>query len=126
MPQAETNCSSATYQPGAGLIQVERLGPVLVTRAQRTAILNDLACTEPEPVENLLAINGPSGSGTPTLLNLLVGLDRPTGGQVVFAGQGLRVWSKNLLARLCACPGSTGGGAHGTGALVVPVGKVPV
>jgi hypothetical protein len=66
MSQAETNCSSATYQPSAGLTQVERLGQVLATRAQRTAILNDLACTE--PVENFLAINGPSGSGTPLFL----------------------------------------------------------
>ncbi|MGD9049878.1 MAG: ABC transporter ATP-binding protein [Anaerolineae bacterium] len=37
----------------------------------------------------MLAVMGPSGSGKSTLLNMLGGLDRPTEGQVLIAGQDL-------------------------------------
>lgn len=37
----------------------------------------------------LLVILGPSGSGKSTLLNLVGGIDRPTGGQILFAGRPL-------------------------------------
>jgi ABC-type lipoprotein export system ATPase subunit len=37
-----------------------------------------------------LAIRGPSGSGKSTLLNLLGALDRPTHGDIIFAGSSLR------------------------------------
>jgi putative ABC transport system ATP-binding protein len=47
----------------------------------------------------LFAINGPSGSGKSTLLNMLTGIDRPTSGRVIFAGQELRATGENRLAR---------------------------
>jgi putative ABC transport system ATP-binding protein len=97
MPQATAKRSSAVYEPGAALIQVEHLTRVIATRAQRTVILDDLSFTV--PAESLFAINGPSGSGKSTLLNMLTGIDRPTGGRVVFAGQELRARSENALAR---------------------------
>ena len=36
-----------------------------------------------------VAVTGPSGSGKPTLLHLLGGLDQPTGGEIRFRGQSL-------------------------------------
>jgi len=44
------------------------------------------------------AVAGPSGSGKTTLLNLVGGLDTPTAGTVVVAGQNLGALSRNDLA----------------------------
>src|SRR5262245_25032573 len=46
-----------------------------------------------------LALMGPSGSGKTTLLNLIAGLDRPTRGEVVVAGDDLTRLSESALAR---------------------------
>ncbi len=79
------------------LIQVDHLIRSIGTRAQRTVILDDVTFTI--PAHSLFAINGPSGSGKSTLLNLLTGIDQPTSGKVVFAGQELRAQGENALAR---------------------------
>ncbi len=46
-----------------------------------------------------LALMGPSGSGKTTLLNLIAGLDRPTRGEVIVAGDDLSQLSESALAR---------------------------
>ena len=46
-----------------------------------------------------LALMGPSGSGKTTLLNLIGGLDKPTSGRVVFAGEDLGRARGRALAR---------------------------
>ena len=46
------------------------------------------------------ALAGPSGSGKPTLLNLIGGLTRPTRGQVQVAGRDVSEMSNQDLARL--------------------------
>ena len=46
-----------------------------------------------------LALMGPSGSGKTTLLNLIAGLDRPTAGQIVVAGEDIGQLSESGLAR---------------------------
>ncbi len=79
------------------LIQVEHLSRVITTRTQKTVILDDL--TFIVPAQSLFAINGPSGSGKSTLLNLLTGIDRPTSGRVIFAGEELRARGEDALAR---------------------------
>ena len=47
-----------------------------------------------------VALIGASGVGKSTLLHLLGGLDRPTAGQVLFAGEDMYARSENALARL--------------------------
>ena len=46
------------------------------------------------------AITGKSGSGKSTLLHLLSGLDRPTGGQVIYQGKNLFSYNDNQLSVL--------------------------
>ncbi|HEY1753190.1 MAG TPA: ABC transporter ATP-binding protein [Caulobacteraceae bacterium] len=46
-----------------------------------------------------LALMGPSGSGKTTLLNLIGGLDRPTSGKIVVAGESIDQLSGGALAR---------------------------
>src|SRR5947209_9264698 len=87
----------STLQTGQPFIQVEHLSRVIETRAQKTTILHDI--TFAVPAHSLFAINGPSGSGKSTILNMLTGIDRPTSGRVLFAGQELRMMSENSLAR---------------------------
>ena len=47
-----------------------------------------------------IALIGASGVGKSTLLHLLGGLDRPTAGQVLFAGEDMYARSESALARL--------------------------
>jgi putative ABC transport system ATP-binding protein len=50
------------------------------------------------PAGRFVALMGPSGSGKSTLLNLLAGLDRPDGGEVIVAGQALGGLDEDALA----------------------------
>ena len=87
----------ATFPPGSHFILVEHLTRSIATHSQQTVILDDVTFTI--NAQSLFAISGPSGSGKSTLLNLLTGIDRPTSGKVVFAGQELRRQGENALAR---------------------------
>jgi putative ABC transport system ATP-binding protein len=45
-----------------------------------------------------VSIVGPSGNGKSTLLNMITGIDRPTSGQIIAAGQPVHRMSENELA----------------------------
>ena len=56
----------------------------------------DLAMAERE----FVAVMGPSGCGKSTLLNLVAGLDTPTEGEIIVAGESLSEKDENDLARM--------------------------
>src|SRR5271168_2596997 len=51
------------------------------------------------PQGEFLALMGPSGSGKTTLLNLIGGLDRPTDGEIIVAGERIDTLSGGQLAK---------------------------
>src|SRR5471030_1159380 len=51
------------------------------------------------PQGEFLALMGPSGSGKTTLLNLIGGLDRPTEGEIIVAGENIDRLSGGQLAK---------------------------
>ncbi len=61
------------------------------------AVLENLDLEIPEG--SYEALMGPSGSGKSTLLNLIAGLDRPTRGQAIIAGNNLTTMSDGDLAK---------------------------
>jgi putative ABC transport system ATP-binding protein len=65
--------------------------------AERIEVLHNLDL-EVQPGE-FVALMGPSGSGKTTLLNLIGGLDRPTEGEVVVAGERIDDLAGGQLAR---------------------------
>ena len=79
------------------LIEIEHVSRAIGSRNNQVMILNDVTFAVPE--QSLFAINGPSGSGKSTLLNILTGIDHPSSGRVLFAGEELSVRSENKLAR---------------------------
>jgi ABC-type lipoprotein export system ATPase subunit len=97
MYQKDVSNLSATSRRDTPLIQVEHLTRIIATRTQRTVILDDLTFSVPQ--RSLFVVNGPSGSGKSTLLNMLTGIDRPSSGRVLFAGDELRGKSEDALAR---------------------------
>jgi len=59
-------------------------------------VLNGISLTV-QPGE-FVAIVGPSGNGKSTLLNMVSGIDRPTGGEVYVTGEPLHKLSENRMA----------------------------
>ncbi|MEZ4867491.1 MAG: ABC transporter ATP-binding protein [Caldilineaceae bacterium] len=61
------------------------------------AILKDI-CFQVQAGE-FVSIVGPSGSGKSTLLNMITGIDHPSAGEVIVAGQPIHTLGENALAR---------------------------
>lgn len=77
--------------PARGITKVYHMGQVQV-HALRDV---DLDLFEAE----LVVLLGPSGSGKPTLLNILGGLDAPTAGDVRYRDHNLTEWDDAALTR---------------------------
>ena len=78
------------------LVEVRDVSKVYHRDSVEVPVLDRLSLTIAEG--EFLALMGPSGSGKSTLLNLLAGLDLPTSGSVVVAGQDLTTLRPKQLA----------------------------
>lgn len=81
----------------ADLVQVTDVHKVFRRGSERIDVLHGTNLTVPEG--DFVALMGPSGSGKTTLLNLIGGLDRPTEGSVLVAGERIDKLSEGQMAR---------------------------
>ncbi|HEX5717107.1 MAG TPA: ABC transporter ATP-binding protein [Thermoanaerobaculia bacterium] len=79
------------------LVQVRDVHKVYHRGEERLDILSGLSLEVPKG--DFLALMGPSGSGKSTLLNLIGGLDKPTSGSVIVAGEPIDRLSEGRLAQ---------------------------
>jgi len=70
------------------------------TGTQLVVALDDVSLEIPDG--QMVAIQGPTGGGKSTLLQMLGGMDRPTAGSVELAGRDLATLSGNELSRMRA------------------------
>ena len=87
---------SENHSNNGPLVRVEGVGKVFHRGSEDIHVLADLNLQV--PTGEFLALMGPSGSGKTTLLNLIGGLDRPTKGSVVVAGERIDQLSDHRLA----------------------------
>ena len=80
------------------MLKVERLTKSYATHAGALTVLKDVSFELGRGAT--LAIVGPSGSGKPTLLGLCAGLDRPSSGDVIVAGESIGSMSEDERARV--------------------------
>src|SRR6266700_5833481 len=85
-----------THPANNTLVDVEDVEKVFRRGSEDIHVLKDLRLKV--PAGEFLALMGPSGSGKSTLLNLIGGLDRPTKGSVVVAGERTDQLSDRKLA----------------------------
>lgn len=87
----------ATATAGDVLVQLNNVSKVYKKGKESVSVLNQLNLDIKEG--DFLALMGPSGSGKTTLLNLLGGLDRPTTGELVIAGQRIDKFTAGQLTK---------------------------
>ena len=83
--------------PGAPLIVIRNVSRRYVRGVDDIHALENVSLSI--PAGHFVAFMGPSGSGKSTLLNIVSGIDRPNGGEVLVAGQRLNDLSEDDLAR---------------------------
>jgi putative ABC transport system ATP-binding protein len=79
------------------LIEIQSVTKTFYGAAEEVTPLADLDLTIEEG--EFVALMGPSGSGKTTLLNLMAGIDQPTAGRVVLAGEEVSALSPRALAK---------------------------
>ena len=80
----------------APLVQIRGLRKTYVRGTQQVEVLHGIDLDIPHG--DFVALMGPSGSGKTTLLNLIGGLDTPTAGQLVVAGEAIEALDGDALA----------------------------
>jgi putative ABC transport system ATP-binding protein len=79
------------------IVRVDGVHKFFVRGSEQIDVLNELSLQVPEG--EFLALMGPSGSGKTTLLNLIAGLDKPSLGRIVVAGEEISRYGESQLAK---------------------------
>lgn len=79
------------------IVKVNAVSKVYNRDSIQIPVLQNINLTAEEG--DFLALMGPSGSGKTTLLNLIAGLDRPSAGDVIVAGENISSLSESSLAQ---------------------------
>jgi len=83
-------------QPSQYIVELKDLTKSFIVGGQPVQILKGISL-QFEPGE-FVAITGPSGNGKSTVLNMITGIDRPSGGEVIVNGRAVHTMSENHLA----------------------------
>lgn len=77
-------------------LQAEALSKIYGTESNKVTALNNVSITIEDG--QFVSIIGPSGSGKSTLLHLLSGIDKPTGGTVLFNNEDMYALGEKELS----------------------------
>ncbi len=91
---------NAAPEKGKPIIEMSGVTKTFFRGKEPLTVLDGLSLTIPEGAFE--ALMGPSGSGKSTLLNLIAGLDRPTSGKAIVAGNDIGAMSDGELAKFRA------------------------
>jgi putative ABC transport system ATP-binding protein len=91
---------SAAPETGKTIIEMSGVTKTFFRGKEPLTVLDGLSLNIPEGAFE--ALMGPSGSGKSTLLNLIAGLDRPTNGKALVAGNDIGAMSDGELAKFRA------------------------
>ena len=99
-PSSEQYRKNASPTKGKVLIELSGVTKTFFRGKEPLTVLDGLSLDIEEG--GFEALMGPSGSGKSTLLNLIAGLDRPTSGKAVIAGNDIGAMSDGELAKFRA------------------------
>ena len=86
-PQRPSNHNKLPVPSGTPAVILKSLQRVFEIGAEKVHAVNDVTLEIPAGL--MVAVKGPSGSGKTTMMNLIAGLDEPTGGRVCVNGREL-------------------------------------
>ena len=78
------------------MVYAEALEKTYQVGSEKIEVLKDITLSLPKA--KFMALCGPSGSGKTTLLNIIGGIDKPTSGKIVVAGEDLTVKDEDFLS----------------------------
>ncbi len=82
-------------QPARPIIEIRDIHMSFHVNARTVTVFDGFSYAIPE--RSFLSIIGPSGCGKSTLLRLIAGLERPTGGDIVFDGRSIDAPPKGMI-----------------------------